>query len=298
MRDLERGEEPPEESATTAPRAAQQPESKQAKPEAQESRPSTTPTPSQAEQQVAVKPTVEKAEKAEQPKQMPWVSASSGLHRIYWDLRSQGPVRWESAQEFKKGPKSGALVPPGEYTATITVAGQTATEKFEVVNDPRSHVSAADLQAQYDAAERAIHQLSQLDAALNRLDAIKSQLNALQQAVKGTPDEQPVKTAGDQLRKQMDAVEEKITSNPEAQESTLRKALAVREYVGGMNRLLEDSDQAPTPAVLEEQERVKKDYTDAVQAFNNFISSEVAAFNSAMNSRKLPGVIAGEPVQP
>jgi hypothetical protein len=245
-----------------------------------------------------VKPAGEAPEKAEQPKQTPWVPVAPGLHRIHWDLRAQGPVRWESAQEFKKGPKSGALVPPGEYTATITVGGQTATEKFQVVNDPRSHVSAADLQAQYDAAENAIHELSQLDTALNRLDAMRSQVRALQQAVKGTPDEQPVKTAADQLQKQMNAVQEKITSNPEAEESTLRKPLAVREYVGAMHRLLEDSDQAPIPAVVEEQQRVNKDYVEALQAFNNFVSSDVAAFNSAINARKLPGIVVGGPVQP
>lgn len=299
MRDLERGEEPPEEPSTTAGQAKPQPaEARQARPEAQESRPTTTPPPTQAEQQVAVNPAGEAAEKAKQPKQTPWVPVEPGLHRVYWDLRSQGPVRWEHTLEFKKGPKAGALVPPGDYTAAITVGGQTMTEKFQVVNDPRSHVSAADLQAQYDAAETAIHELSQLDTALNRLDAMKSQLTALQQAVKGTPDEQSVKTAADQLQKQMNAVQEKITSNPEAEESTLRKPLAVREYVGGMHRFLEDSDQAPIQAVVDEQQRVKADYTAAVEAFNNFVTTEVASFNSAMSSKKLPGLVAGEPLQP
>jgi photosystem II stability/assembly factor-like uncharacterized protein len=298
MRDLERGEEPPDEASTAPQRAPQESEAKQARPEAQESRPATTPPPTQAEQQVAVKPGAEAAEKAEQPKQTPWVPVEPGLHRIYWDLRSQGPVRWEHAQEFKKGPKSGALVPPGEYIATVTVGSQTATEKLQVVNDPRSHVSTADLQAQYDTAETAIHELSQLDTALNRLDAIRAQLSALEQAVKATADEQAVKTAADQLRKQMNAVQEKITSNPEAAESTLRKPLAVREYVGNMHRLVEDSDQAPIPAALEEQQRIKAAYTEALQAFNNFVSTDVAAFNSAMTSRKLPGLVAGEPVKP
>jgi hypothetical protein len=96
----------------------------------------------------------------------------------------------------------------------------------------------------------------------------------------------------------MNAVQEKITSNPEAEESTLRKPLAVREYVGGMHRLLEDSDQAPIQAALDEQQRVKTDYTAALEVFNNFVSTDVAAFNSAMSSRKLPGLVAGEAVQP
>jgi hypothetical protein len=207
-------------------------------------------------------------------------------------------VRWENTQEFKKGPKSGALVPPGEYTATVTVGGQTMTEKFRVINDPRSHVSTADLEAQYDAAQAAIHELSQLDTALNRLDAMRSQVNALEQAVKGTADEQAVKTAADQFEKLMDAVREKITSNPEAAEATLRKPLAVREYAGGLHRIFEDSDQAPTQAALDEQRRVAADCKTAIDSFNGFLNTEVTAFNESMAQRKLPGVIVGEPLQP
>ena len=294
MRDLERGEEPPDEAAppTTSPTAAQQ-----AKPEAQESRATTTPPATQQQQQV--QPTAAPSEKKEEEeKKAPWVAADAGLHRVYWDLRSQGPVRWEAAKEFNQGPKSGAVVPPGTYSATLTVAGQTMSQKFDVVNDPRSKLSQADLQAQYDAAQSVLHQLSQLNTALNRLDAMRAQVKALQLAVKGTPDEQPVKTAADQFGKQLNAVQEKITSNPQAAESTLRKPLAVHEYVHGVMNLLEDSDQAPNKAALDEKQRVDADYKTALDAYNQFVSSDVAAFNSAMSAKKLPGVVAGEPVQP
>src|SRR5581483_2901806 len=246
-RELERGEEPPEEEATASTGAAVS-QAKQARPEAQESRPTTTPPPTHHQQHAPEQVPPEAAEKAEEGKKTPWVPVDPGLHRIYWDLRSQGPVRWEGTREFNKGPKSGALVPPGTYTASIIVGGQTMTQKIEVINDPRVHILPADLQAQYDAAQSAVHELSQLDTALNRLDAIRAQVKALQQAVKGTADEQPVKVAGDQLEKQLTAVQEKITSNPQAAESTLRKPLAVREYVFSFQQLVEDSDQAPTKA--------------------------------------------------
>jgi hypothetical protein len=300
MRDLEGGEEEPEAQASATPLStSQEPERQQARPEAQESRPTTTPPATQAQQQVAVKAPGAGAEaEEEQPKQAPWVPVEPGLHRVFWDLRAQGPVRWEHAKEFMKGPKTGPLVPPGDYTATITAAGQTLTQKFQVVNDPRSHVSAADLQAQYDMAQSAIHELSQLDTALNRLDAMRAQVNALQQAVKGTPDEQAVKNAADAFFKQLNGVQEKITSNPQAEESTLRKPLALREYVGGLNRLLEDSDQAPTKAVLEEKQRVDADYNAALQAFNTFESSAVTAFNQAMSERKLPAIVSGGTIEP
>jgi photosystem II stability/assembly factor-like uncharacterized protein len=291
MRDLERGEEPLEETASPIISA------QQAKPESQESRAAATPPATQQQQQV--QPSASPSEKSEEEeKKVPWVPADPGLHRVYWDLRSQGPVRWEAAKEFNQGPKTGALVPPGTYTATMTVAGQSMSQKFEVVNDPRSKVSAADLQAQYDAAQSAVREFSQLDIALNRLDAVRAQVKALQLAVKGTADEPPVKAAADALDKRITAVQEKITSNPQAAESSLRKPIAVREYLRAMHGLLEDSDQTPSKAVLAEKQTVDNDYKAGLEAFNDFLTTDVAAFNSAMSARKMPGVVAGEQLQP
>jgi hypothetical protein len=159
-------------------------------------------------------------------------------------------------------------------------------------------VSPADLQAQYEASQSVIHELSQLDTALNRLDAVRAQVKALQLAVKGTPEEQPVKAAADALDKQITAVQDKITSNPQAAESTLRKKIAVREYMHGLQQLLEDSDQAPSNAVLTEKQQVDTDYKAAIEAFNAFVTTDTATFNAAMSARKLPGVVAGERVQP
>ena len=141
------------------------------------------------------------------PKKYPWVPTKAGLQRVYWDLRADGPVRWESARDFNKGPKSGALVPPGEYTATMTIGGQTASQKIQVVNDPRSHGDQAGMEARYQMSQAVLHMMSQLDVALNRMDAIKAQVQALQLVAKDTPDEQAVKTASEALEKQMKAVQ-------------------------------------------------------------------------------------------
>ncbi|HET7207565.1 MAG TPA: hypothetical protein VFI95_13390 [Terriglobales bacterium] len=298
MRDLEPGEEPPDEetsitSAGTPPSAA-----RAEKPESEEARPATPPASAQQAQQIQVKPGEDTGEKQEQAAKAPWVPVQPGMHRIYWDLRSQGPVRLEGGKEFNKGPKTGALVPPGIYTATLSIGGQTGSEKFEVVNDPRVHVSAADLEAQYAAAESVVHELSQLDIALNRIDAVRSQLSSLQLAVKGTPDEATVKSAAEQLQKQISAVQEKITSHPEAEESILRKPGVVREHLFSIRRLLEDSDQAPTKAILEQKQLVDKEYQSALQAFNNFLTSDLPAFNQQMAQRKLPGIVTGQNIEP
>jgi len=295
-RQLEEGEKPPPDDEDVPPPAMQT-----AVQRAEEAgvHPAEAATSSQAQQQMAPPKTGWETEtELGKPKKYPWVPAKVGLQRVYWDLRAEGPVRWESARDFNKGPKAGALLPPGEYTATMTIGGHTASQKIQVVNDPRSHGDQAGMEARYQMSQSVLHMVSQLDVALNRMDAIKAQVQALELTAKDTPDEKAVKTAADALEKQMKAVQAQITSNPGAAESTLRWAGKVREHLLSLNGLLEGADDAPTAAITAEKLRLEPEYQSAIQKFNQFLQTDVATFNREMAPHKQTGVVEGEAVQP
>jgi photosystem II stability/assembly factor-like uncharacterized protein len=256
-------------------------------------------TPSQTQQQLMPPKTGWDTEtELGKPKKYPWVPTKAGLQRVYWDLRADGPVRWESARDFNKGPKSGALLPPGEYMATMTIGGQTASQKIQVVNDPRSHADLAGMEARYQMSQVVLHMLSQLDVALNRMDAIKAQVEALQLTAKDTPNEPAVKTAGEMLEKQMKAVQQEITSNPGAAESSLRWPGMIREHLVSLNGVLEGADEVPTQAMIEQKQRLDPEYQAAIRKFNQFLQADVSAFNREMAQHKLTGVVEGEAIQP
>ncbi|HTV04364.1 MAG TPA: hypothetical protein VME86_03275 [Acidobacteriaceae bacterium] len=231
-------------------------------------------------------------------KAKPWVPVKPGLQRIYWDLRADGPVRWERGKDFEKGPKAGALVVPGKYTATLTIGGQTSAQTFEVVNDPDSHATQAEMEDYYQTTEAVLHEMSQVDVALNRMDAIDAQLKALREAAKGSADEKMALAAMDALGKQMDAVKAKITSNPGAAESMLRVPDQLREHLTTLDGLLEGTDTAPTAAMLEQKKRLDGEYQSAIETYNQFIAKDVPAFNQSMASHKLTGVVGGETLKP
>jgi hypothetical protein len=297
---LDEGEKPPEDedippAAPTWPAA----QGRTPRPEQQEVKPATPATPSQTGQQLGpAKGSEETESQAGKEEKIPWVPTKPGLQRLYWDLRADGPVRWESAKDFNKGPKSGALVPPGEYTATLTIDGQTTSQKIAVENDPRSHASPAALIELYQTTQSVLHEVSQLDVALNRIDAMQAQLKALRVVAKGAPDEPAVIKAIETFEKQIKAVEAQITSNAGAAESTLRMPDKIHEHLLALENLMEGADSPSTPAILEQKHLLEPEYQSAVQKFNEFLKTEAAAFNSAMPQHKLTGVVAGEPLQP
>jgi hypothetical protein len=237
-------------------------------------------------------------EKEAQGKQVPWVPGQAGLHRIYWDLRADGPVRWQAALKFMRGPESGALLPPGTYTATLKIGGHTASQTFTVLNDPASHAGLQEMQDRYQVTEAVLHQVSQLDVALNRLHAIGGQLQALEAAVKGSPDENAVRTAAESLTQASQALEAKITSNAGAEESVLRVPDQIREHLLALDSLLEGEDDAPTAAALQQKALLDPEYRAAIQAYDDFLASSVASFNQEMAGRHLTGVITGPTLTP
>ena len=227
-------------------------------------------------------------------KKVPWVPTQAGLHRIHWDLRSQGPVRWETPLKFQKGPRAGAMLPPGTYTVTLKIGTRTASQTFTVVNDPASHGKLVAMQNLYNVSEQVLHELSQLDVALNRLHAIDMQANALRVAAKGTDEEKVVIDEVKALEGAAKAVRLEITSNAGAEESTLRVPDKIREHLEMLAYLLEGSDAAPAAPKLEVKAIYDREYRTAIADYDHFLDAEVSNFNQVMASHKLTGVVPGK----
>lgn len=102
----------------------------------------------------------------------PFVTNFNGLNRTTWDLREDGPVRWNgAAREKYKGPRTGPLVVPGRYTIEMDLGGKTLVQHLDVKADPRTTLSQPDHVAAFRLASETMTKYSNVDTALNRLDA-------------------------------------------------------------------------------------------------------------------------------
>jgi photosystem II stability/assembly factor-like uncharacterized protein len=235
---------------------------------------------------------------ASNKKKVPWIPTQAGLHRIHWDLRSQGPVRWDTRVKFQRGPRIGAMLPPGRYTATLVIDGKTASQKFTVVNDPASHGKLVAINQQYKLSEDVLQEFSQLDVALNRIHSIVVQANALSLAEKGTAEEKAVDDAVKSLERAAKSVKLEITSNAGAEESTLRVPDKIREHLEMLAYLLQGSDAAPAAPKLEVKAIYDREYRAAIADYDQFLDTKVSTFNQAMASLNLTGVVSGKDLSP
>lgn len=185
----------------------------------------------------------------------PHVPNDAGLNRAVWDLREDGPVRWEgAAKDEYRGPRVGAAVVPGRYTVRMTLGGTTFEQPLDVAPDPRAHLTAADYAASYAFAKTYLAKFSALDTALNALDAL----------VKQKPGD-----AG--LAARAAAVRAELTADYHNDEDSLQRPGRVRE---DLSRLTNGTGGAtPTAAQLDYAARVDAEYTRAMADAHAFMGS-------------------------
>src|SRR5438034_151897 len=107
------------------------------------------------------------------------VPARAGTNRFVWNLRYP-PAKKVKDVVLDEGIIEGPVAPPGRYSVKLTVAGQSYTQPFTVVNDPRVQTSLADLAAQHALARRIHDRIDTLVAAVERIEQAEAQLGDLE----------------------------------------------------------------------------------------------------------------------
>jgi photosystem II stability/assembly factor-like uncharacterized protein len=125
------------------------------------------------------------------------LSTTKGMHRINWDLRYPDPptlnygyygnlldyreytLNWHALPGHTyRSTIVGIMVLPGTYTAKLTVGGKTYTQPIAVVPDPRVHVPATALAAQFTLQQRMVAGLTVSYQGVNYVTALRGALDS------------------------------------------------------------------------------------------------------------------------
>jgi hypothetical protein len=97
------------------------------------------------------------------------------MNLFIWDMRHE-PARKVKGDTSMAFFLLGATVLPGRYQVRLTVGEQSWTESFEIVPDPRGHLTAEGARGQYDLLMRMNAKLNEGHDAVNQIRDIAAQL--------------------------------------------------------------------------------------------------------------------------
>lgn len=106
------------------------------------------------------------------------IAGKKGGDRMVWDMRYMG-YKTFPGMVFYGSPNQGPKAVPGKYQVKITVDGQSQTQEFEILKDPRLKTTLEDFQAQFDFLMKVRNKVSEANEGIINIRKIKQDLTYL-----------------------------------------------------------------------------------------------------------------------
>ena len=158
-----------------------------------------------------------------------WLSGLEGKNEFQYDFTIDGPVRYESAPFFFRGPDEGPQLPPGRYALAFHLAGTTYRFPLELLADPASSTTQSEYELAFGQQKRVYGLLGRIDAMLNAFATAKQQLTGAKGSLKSTDAATGAKVQ--QMIDDTDAMTDSLTSSPANFEDSIQKQGELREDV-------------------------------------------------------------------
>ena len=200
----------------------------------------------------------------------------AGMNRFAWDLRWSEPAQIPGA--FYQGlPPWGPFALPGTYMVRLFVDGKLVQAKpLELVNDPRSKASRADLEASFALQMKTRHVIDTLHTTVNQIRSTRAQLQTIRARLAGAAE---LVGAIDGVDKKMAPIEAALIQvKLGSSEGTLRFPTMLNERLDTFRGEIE-SDHPPTRAQLDLYADLAKQVDAHAAAWKAIVAADLPALN-------------------
>jgi photosystem II stability/assembly factor-like uncharacterized protein len=236
-----------------------------------------------------------------------------GINRVWWDLRFEptrqiklrnsplyapdvtvGPEGWRPAPAVN--PIS-LLAPPGTYTVKLTVGGHEYTQKLNVLKDPRSIGTVADIQTQTKLILELEDELDMMADDVNQIESVRLQVANLEAQLGDDQNSKSIRAAADDLSTKLIGIEGnllQLKATGRGQDD-VRWASMLVDKLDYLAREVGTSDFAPTTQQLAVHGLLKQQAAKYHEETQQFMSKDLADFNSLLRGKNISGVISKAP---
>ncbi len=213
----------------------------------------------------------------------------AGLNRFQWDLRYPGAVVFEGMVLWGAHAEAGPLAVPRQYQVRVTANGVSQTEPLTLKMDPRSTVTQADLQEQFQAAIRVRDQVSAADEMVIAIRQINKELQ--DRAEKGH--DEALASSGARLRDRLSTIEEELYQvRNRANEDPLNFPIKLNNLLAALARSIETGDRKPTDQALEVEKELTGRLNKIRVRYQEALNTDLTRFNGLLQERHLPVIAA------
>jgi photosystem II stability/assembly factor-like uncharacterized protein len=213
-----------------------------------------------------------------------------GMNRFVWNTRYpdaegfDGMILWA-------GGLGGPRAVPGTYKAKLTVNGKVMETNFELLKDPRTTGTAADIQAQFDFLMQVREKLTETNKAIKKIRTAREQINRATENMKGKAEMKEITDLAKTILDDMKKIEEALyqTKNRSGQDP-LNFPVRLNNKLAALNSEASASDFKPN----EQTKGVYKEITGQIDtqltALNKIFNEQVPKLNDLVKAKQVNAV--------
>ncbi len=223
------------------------------------------------------------------------VSVTAGHHRFTWDMRYPGPRDFPGLI-FWAANTQGPLAPPGRYQARLTAHGQTFTEPFEIVKDPRlTNITQADFEEQFRLSNQISSRVDDAHAAVIQIREVRKQV-----------DDRLTRSDDATLARQASSLKEGIAGvegevyqvRLEARQDPLNFPIKLNNQIAALRGVVESADFRPTDQAREAFEFLSEALEGQLTQLRVIFNEELGKLNDRLRALGLEPITVPERVEP
>ncbi len=250
----------------------------------------------------------------------------AGLNRVPWDLRYDPPTLvalrttppedphiWEDPR-FKNAEtrpvthwgmqqaQVGPMAAPGTYTVRVAVDGQAlATQRLEIVKDPRFASTQADLDASVKLGVRIRNDITATSQMVNQMEVMRRQLEDAQKDLRAQAGREKLLKTVSEMHSKITAVEDKLLEPAMRLSDDKYFVQAYHVYTNliwlngevgpGAGDVAGGTDYRPTDTSVAVLETIEKDLNGAKADYETLVKTQIPVFNKAIAGTTLKPLV-------
>ncbi|MGH7573711.1 MAG: glycosyl hydrolase, partial [Longimicrobiales bacterium] len=218
--------------------------------------------------------------------------AEAGLNRFVWDMRYEGARDFEGMIMWG-GNVQGPIAPPGQYQVRLTALGETKTESFEIVKDPRlTQVTQADFDAQFRLAREIVQRVDDAHAAVLTIRNVREQVDD-----RLSKSEAPeLAELGGAFRTDIGDVEGEIYQvRLEARQDPLNFPIKVNNQIAALRGIVESADGRPTDQSREAFSFLSQQLEGELEQLRVLLTNDLGELNELLEGLGLDRIVVPDP---
>lgn len=209
-------------------------------------------------------------------------------------------MRYKNAEGFDglimwAGSLTGPKAMPGTYKARLTVNGKSQETEFEIVKDPRTTASLADIKEQFAFLIQVRDKLSETNLAVKKIRTTRDQINRVTEPMRGKEDMKDVTDMAKSIQDDMKKIEEALyqTKNRSGQDP-LNYPVRLNNKLAALGNEADGSDFRPNSQTKTVYNEVTGKIDEQLQQLNKIFNERIPKFNELVKQKQINPVTIPE----